>query len=130
MTAMGGDGAGKRSRRADTGVVATVVLLVVGCYAALSVDVVRTGYGLKGDEATYVAMAFSMAHDGDLVYEARDIEREIGNREGEATSPLNGGREKVVRMEDCSASARRLLIGRIVASVFLPVHPPSVRLKI
>ncbi len=75
MTAMGGDGAGKRSRRADTGVVATVVLLVVGCYAALSVDVVRTGYGLKGDEATYVAMAFSMAHDGDLVYEARDIER-------------------------------------------------------
>ena len=75
MAATPGDGTGGRARRPDPGVVATAVLLVVGCYAALSIDVVRTGYGVKGDEATYVAMALSAAHDGDLVYEARDIER-------------------------------------------------------
>jgi hypothetical protein len=75
----GGGGAGTtehgRVRRADPGVVASVVLLVVGCYAALSIDVVSTGYGVKGDESTYVAMALSAAYDGDLAYEARDIER-------------------------------------------------------
>ena len=42
---------------------------------ALTVDVVRTGYGVKGDEATYVAMALSTAYDGDLVYDSRDIGR-------------------------------------------------------
>ena len=62
-------------RRVDLGVVATAVLVVVGCYGALSIDVVRTGYGLKGDEASYVALALSAAYDGDLAYEARDIER-------------------------------------------------------
>ena len=67
--------AGTGSRRPDAGVVATAALLVVGCGAALSIDVVRTTYGLKGDEATYVAMAFSVAYDGDLAYEARDVER-------------------------------------------------------
>ena len=33
---------------------------------ARSVDVPRTGYGIKSDEATYVAMALSVAYDGDL----------------------------------------------------------------
>ena len=54
---------------------AALLVLVVGAYAALSVDVVRTGFGIKGDEATYVAMALSAAHDGDLAFEARDLER-------------------------------------------------------
>ena len=71
----GRTGAGAGSRRADVGVVVTAVMLVVGCGAAFSTDVVRIGYGLKGDEATYVAMALSVAYDGDLAYEARDIER-------------------------------------------------------
>ena len=62
-------------RRVDTGLAATLVVFAIGSYAALSVDVGRTAYGLKGDEATYVAMALSMAHDRDLVYEPRDIER-------------------------------------------------------
>jgi len=31
------------------------VLLVVGLAAAVSVDVVKTGFGIKGDEATYVS---------------------------------------------------------------------------
>ena len=62
-------------RGVDPGLLGAAVLLVIGSYAALSVDVVQTGFGIKGDEATYVAMALSAAYDGDLVYEARDIER-------------------------------------------------------
>ena len=51
------------------------VLLIVTLAAAISVDVVRAGYRIKGDEATYVAMALSMAYDRDLAYERRDLER-------------------------------------------------------
>jgi hypothetical protein len=42
------------------------------------VDVPRTGYGVKSDEATYVAMALSLAHDGNLSFERRDVERFAG----------------------------------------------------
>lgn len=68
-------GAGAERRPSDAGVVALAALLAVGCGAALSMDVVRTTYGIKGDEATYVAMALSVAYDGDLAYDAQDIER-------------------------------------------------------
>lgn len=61
--------------RWNPGYVAAALLLIFGSCAALSLDVVRAGFGLKGDEATYVAMALSAAHDGDLVYEARDVRR-------------------------------------------------------
>jgi hypothetical protein len=50
------------------------VLLVL----ARSVDVPRTGYGVKSDEATYAAMALSVAYDGDLTYEKTDLERFAG----------------------------------------------------
>ena len=63
--------------RSGAGVVAAV-LLAIGLAAALSVDVVKTGQGVKGDEATYVAMALSVAYDGDLVYERRDLDRFFG----------------------------------------------------
>ena len=59
----------------DPGLFAALALLVVGSFVALSIDVPRTLRGIKGDEATYVAMALSLAHDGDLVYERRDEER-------------------------------------------------------
>jgi len=55
-----------------------VVLLIVALAAALSVDVVKTGYGVKGDEATYVSMALSLAYDHDLTYERRDLDRFFG----------------------------------------------------
>jgi len=45
---------------------------------ARAVDVPRTGYGVKSDEATYVAMALSVAYDGDLTYEKVDLERFAG----------------------------------------------------
>lgn len=62
-------------RRFDPGRLAAVLLLVTGSCAALSVDVVRVGSEIKGDEATYIAMALSAAYDGDLAYETRDIAR-------------------------------------------------------
>src|SRR5438093_2207831 len=59
----------------DGAAIAGVVLLVVALAAAISVDVVRSGYKIKSDEATYVAMTLSLAYDGDLSYERRDLER-------------------------------------------------------
>ncbi len=61
--------------RRDPGLAAALVVLIVGSVVALSVDVPRTLRGIKGDEATYVAMALSLAHDGNLVYESEDEER-------------------------------------------------------
>jgi hypothetical protein len=51
------------------------VLLAIALSAALSVDVARGLYGIKGDESTYVAMTLSAAYDGDLSYQRRDLER-------------------------------------------------------
>src|SRR5262245_35465423 len=51
------------------------VLLVVALAAAISVDVVKNGYGVKSDEATYVSMALSLAYDRNLSYERRDPDR-------------------------------------------------------
>lgn len=55
-----------------------LVLFLVGAAVALSVDVPRTGYGVKGDEATYIAIALSAAFDGNLSFERRDLERFAG----------------------------------------------------
>jgi hypothetical protein len=54
------------------------VLLIVALAAAVTVDVVQAGYGVKGDEATYVSMALSVAYDHDLTYQRRDLERYWG----------------------------------------------------
>ena len=54
------------------------VLFVIGGVSAMSVDVPRTGYGIKSDEATYVAAALSAAYDGDLTFERHDLERFSG----------------------------------------------------
>lgn len=65
------------SRHKGTASLALVVF-VVGAAAAMFVDVPRTGYGLKSDEATYVAATLSAAYDGNLSYERRDLERFAG----------------------------------------------------
>src|SRR5437016_296284 len=54
-------------------IISIIVILLLS--VAATVDVVRTTYGLKGDEATYVSMALSVAYDGDLRYERKDLER-------------------------------------------------------
>ena len=65
----------RSARGSDPGLLPIALLVLVGGCAALTVDVARTGYGVKGDEATYVAMALSVAFDGDLEYDSRDIYR-------------------------------------------------------
>ena len=58
-----------------------VVLFVTAIAAAVSVDVIRAGGStvrVKGDEATYVGLALSLAHDGNFTYERRDLERFYG----------------------------------------------------
>ena len=68
---------GEPSWRASRDPALLIVLLVFTflAIAALSLNVPRTTYGIKGDEATYVAMALSVAHDGDLVFQQRDLTR-------------------------------------------------------
>ena len=68
-------GRGSSRIRRNPGYIATALVLIFGSCAALSIDVVRSGFGIKGDEATYVAMAMSAAYDADLAYESRDIQR-------------------------------------------------------
>lgn len=53
------------------------VLLILLIAAALSIDVVKRDPN-KSDEATYVAMALSVAYDHDLAYQRRDLERYTG----------------------------------------------------
>ncbi len=66
-------------QRSHAGPAATgVVLLIIALSVARTVDVPRAGYGIKSDEATYVAMALSLAHDRNLSYERQDLERFAG----------------------------------------------------
>jgi hypothetical protein len=67
-----------RSHRHLGPALVALVVFVVLLSLARSVDVPRTSYGIKSDEATYVAMALSVAYDGDLTYEKRDLERFAG----------------------------------------------------
>jgi len=55
--------------------IAGVILFIVGGVLAMAVDVPRTGYGLKSDEANYVAAALSAAYDGDLAFDHNDLVR-------------------------------------------------------
>jgi hypothetical protein len=59
----------------DPGRLTACLLLIAGAAIALSVDIVRVGYSIKGDEATYVSMALSAAEDGDLAFDSGDLHR-------------------------------------------------------
>ncbi|MBI4520104.1 MAG: hypothetical protein HY701_04665, partial [Gemmatimonadetes bacterium] len=84
----------------DPGYLAATLILIVGSAASLSLDVVGAGFGIKGDEATYVSMALSAAYDGDLAYERRDLERfyEI-YRTGPEGIFLKRGRQPSLRLQ-------------------------------
>lgn len=80
------------------GALAATVLLIVALAAALAFDVVKTVFGIKGDESTYVAMALSLAYDYDLTYERRDLERFFGlYRSGPEGIFLKRGTEARIR---------------------------------
>jgi hypothetical protein len=52
-----------------------VVLVVLLAAAGRLIDVRALSGPIKGDEATYISMAFSLAQDGDLFYEPEDYQR-------------------------------------------------------
>ena len=62
-------------RSADPGLLIVLLLFAFLAVAALLINPVRTTYGLKSDEATYVSMALSIAHDGDVAFQQRDLAR-------------------------------------------------------
>ena len=75
MTSSVGEQVGAaRDRGRGVGLVG-LVLLIIGLAAAISIDVVPAGYGVKSDEATYVGMSLSLAYDHDLAYQRKDLER-------------------------------------------------------
>jgi hypothetical protein len=73
-----GTSAASGPARSGATAITGAILLAFLLAAAISVDVVRAGYKIKGDEATYVAMALSAAYDRDLSFQKRDLERFYG----------------------------------------------------
>lgn len=63
------------TRRPSPGAVAALIFVLLGGTAALAMDPARDAYGIMGDEATYVAMALSLASDGDFRFDRRDLQR-------------------------------------------------------
>ncbi len=64
----------RAGRRLSPGLIAAICFAIVTGSAALAINP-RDVYGIKGDESTYVLMALSLARDGDLRYDKRDLER-------------------------------------------------------
>jgi hypothetical protein len=62
-------------RRVDPGYATAALLLAVAAGALLRSPISGSSFGIKGDEATYVAMALSVAHDHDLDFTPRDLQR-------------------------------------------------------
>ena len=59
----------------EPGFLVVLTFFVLLAVAAVSLDVLQTTYGLKSDEATYVSMSLSIAHDGDLAFRRQDLTR-------------------------------------------------------
>ena len=59
----------------NPGLLLVCLLFAVLAIGTLSIDVLQVTGGIKGDEASYVAMALSVAHDGDLAYKRDDLTR-------------------------------------------------------
>jgi hypothetical protein len=57
------------------GVLVCAVVLLVYLGVAASVDFARAAGGFKGDEATYYSLAHSLAQDGDMAFQRRDLVR-------------------------------------------------------
>jgi hypothetical protein len=60
---------------ARPGLVLAAVFLGLYGALAITVDLPKATYGFKSDEATYYMMGLSLAHDGDLAYERKDLVR-------------------------------------------------------
>jgi hypothetical protein len=123
--------------RVSSRAAASAVLVIVALAAAVSVDVVKAGGGVKSDESVYVAMALSAAYDHDLAYQRRDLDRFYGlYRSGPDGIFLKRGKQLRVRLRPAppfvqlikspDAIGDRLYFGK--AFVYPLVAAPFVRL--
>ena len=64
-----------RTRWLEPGFLVVLTFFIFLAAAAVSLDVLQTTYGLKSDEATYVSMSLSIAHDGDFAFQRQDLTR-------------------------------------------------------
>ena len=62
-------------RPINPGLLIVLFLFVFLGTATVFINPIQTTYGIKGDEATYVTMALSVAYDGNLSFERRDLTR-------------------------------------------------------
>lgn len=62
-------------RPANPGLLIVLFLFAFLGIATVFINPIQTTYGIKGDEATYVTMALSIAYDGDLSFERHDLTR-------------------------------------------------------
>lgn len=81
--------------------------------------------GFKGDEATYVSMAFSVAEDFDLKYDRRDLDR-FGRLFGTGRSGRPVGPEGIFLKQGVSPTTERLEYGK--AFVYPLAAAPFARL--
>jgi hypothetical protein len=123
--------------RVSSRAAAAAVLLIVALAAAVSVDVVKAGGGVKGDEATFVAMALSAAYDRDLAFDRHDLERFFGLyrwgpdgiflKKGKTLRVRFGGEPPFVRLiKTADPRSDRLYFGKAFA--YPVVAAPFVRL--
>jgi hypothetical protein len=63
------------TRRPSPGAIAALLLLLFGGAASLAMNPARDAFGIMGDESTYVAMALSLANEGDFRFDRRDLQR-------------------------------------------------------
>ena len=64
-----------RTKWLEPGFLVILIFFIFLAAAAVSLDVLQTTYGLKSDEATYVSMSLSLAHDGDIAFDRQDLTR-------------------------------------------------------
>ena len=64
-----------RTKWLEPGFLVVLIFFVFLAAAVVSLDVLQTTYGLKSDEATYVSMSLSLAHDGDIAFQRQDLTR-------------------------------------------------------
>ena len=65
----------RRDTELNVGAVASVGLALALLAIALTIDVPKSAFGFKGDEATYYSLAHSLARDFDFAFERRDLIR-------------------------------------------------------
>ena len=104
-------------RPTNPGLLIVLFLFAFLGIATVFINPIQTTYGIKGDEATYVTMALSVAYDGDLSFERRDLTR--------FWSIYQSGPQGIF-LKQGSADTNRLFFGK--AFIYPLLAAPFVRL--